>query len=89
MKPEEFTQWLSGYLDACGEILTTVQLEIIKLKLQTVFNKVTPNSYQIDYNPYLVDNGNKPSGYVDSFIWSGNPPNQYQFDPQLFNYITC
>lgn len=43
MTPQEYTQWLDGYLTDKNSELNAQQVKTIKEKLQTVFNKVTPN----------------------------------------------
>ncbi len=51
MKPEELISWLSGYLHDKDRDLTKEETAIIKEKLESCFNKVTPNlGYQTVYN---------------------------------------
>lgn len=50
MKPNDFIIWLGGYLDGISAAeLTETQTAVIKTKLATVFNKVTPPSIWASY----------------------------------------
>jgi hypothetical protein len=46
MTPEQFTYWLQGFTEICGDCPTDQQWQVIKDHLAAVFHKVTP-----DYTP--------------------------------------
>jgi hypothetical protein len=47
MTPEQFTYWLQGFVEMCGEMPTEEQWDMIKEHLQLVFDKKT-----IDFNKW-------------------------------------
>ncbi len=66
MKPEEFTKWLSEMLTFhSGATLNESQTAILKQKLNSVFNKVTPT---VPSNNYLdgkkLDFGQIMTGHI-------------------------
>lgn len=79
MTPENFTYWLQGFSEICGQTPSKEQWEIIKDHLNLVFNKVTPNRI-VDSAP--LGGGTKycglssktgeelPSGYLISKVLS-------------------
>lgn len=49
MTPENFTYWLQGYSEICGQAPSEKQWEIIKDHLNLVFNKVPTSSVNTTY----------------------------------------
>ena len=43
MTPENFSYWLQGFSEICGQTPSKEQWDIIKDHLNLVFNKATPN----------------------------------------------
>jgi len=68
MESKEFLNWLDGFLSAAGHTVTDEQVKIIKSKLDSVFNKITPT------NPstYTVSSFNPIS---TGLLWTGERPN--------------
>lgn len=51
MRPEAFIIWLSGYVDACGNSMTTEQVAVVKEKMAEVmlpgfFRQMPPRPVQ-------------------------------------------
>lgn len=97
MDSKDFVNWLDGFLAGQTNNLSPAQVQTIKNKLDSVFNKVTPaNNPTTTYPNYdtycggiksnysLIDNGDKPSGV----IWSGIIPTPY-LGGGFSNYIIC
>lgn len=51
MTPNEFKQWLDGFLSGCGASLTDAQIKMMKDKLNTV---ISEPQYKIWYHPYTI-----------------------------------
>lgn len=49
MTPENFTWWLQGYSEICGDTPTEEQWRVICDHLQIVFEKVTPDRREPTY----------------------------------------
>lgn len=60
---EEFCHWLNGVLDFKEENLTPEEVEKIKEKLQTVFNKQTTISLNSEEKTMLPSKHGRPRGF--------------------------